>query len=212
MFHRNHCRSCIWQRSELLVSSYSTLGSEIGLSLALRRTDLITDTVSTQDMCDQSAPCDIVLNKGDFPHTDLLAMFAHRLYIIYGLLPSSQQTMASIEGSDEPGLGSADGAVSADPASGATAMEMSTIDQSYGQSYSALRVTSGEPDWDSEVDNNAARLQLMTTSALPQEPCVKFIAQDETNTDWMKSRLSYSLPLSSAITDLCACIAKEAGE
>lgn len=117
--------------------------------------------------------------------------------------------MASIEDINEPGL-SADGAVSADPAARAT--EMTTIDQSYGQSYSALRVTSGEPDWDSEVDNNAARLQVMTISALPQEPCVKFIAQDETNTDWTKSRLSYSLPLSSAITDLCACIAKEAGE
>ena len=117
--------------------------------------------------------------------------------------------MASMESSDDPSV-SADGVVSADPASSAT--EMTTIDQSYGQSYSALRVTSGEPDWDNEINNNAARLVAMTTSALPQEPCVKFIAQDETNTDWTKSRLTYSLSLSSAITDLCSCIAKEAGE
>ena len=120
----------------------------------------------------------------------------------------SEASMATIDNNDVP-IVSADGAVSADPATGAT--EMSTIDQSYGQSYSALRVTSGGPDWDGEDDPNATRLMAMTACPLPQEPCVKFIAQDETNTDWTKSRLTYSLSLSSAITDLCGCIAKEAG-
>lgn len=66
----------IWQPSELLISSYSTLGSEIGLSLAFRQTDLITNTVSTQDMYHQSALCDFVQQGGFPPHTDLLAMFA----------------------------------------------------------------------------------------------------------------------------------------
>lgn len=119
--------------------------------------------------------------------------------------------MASIGNVDES-VEVADEAVSANPAyANHEATELVTIDKNYGQSYSAMRVTLKE-GWDREVaGDNQSSLVAATVSAL-QEPCVKFIAQDETNTDWTKSRLSYSLPLSSAIADLCSCIAKEAGE
>lgn len=120
--------------------------------------------------------------------------------------------MASLDNVDESVV-VADEAVSADPASSVNSegTEMTTMGKSHGQSNSAAHMTSGESPWDSEVDNNRASLVATGNSAL-QEPCVKFIAQDETNTDWTKSRLTYSLPLSSAITDLCSCISKEAGK
>ena len=113
--------------------------------------------------------------------------------------------MASIEES----VGVADKVVPADPAyANQGALEMTIIDKSYGQSYSAMRVSSGE-DWDKEINSSPGAVAAVSSTV--QEPCVKFIAQDETNTDWTKSRLTYSLPLSSAITDLCSCVAKEAG-
>ena len=117
--------------------------------------------------------------------------------------------MASIEKVDES-VEVADEAVSADPASGnQDGTELVTIDKTYGESYAATQVTVGE-DWDRELEDNQTSVVAATVSAL-HEPSVKFIAQDETNTDWTKSRLTYSLSLSSAITDLCSCIAKEAG-
>ena len=121
--------------------------------------------------------------------------------------------MASIEKVDES-VQVADEAVSADPAYGnQDGTELVTIDKSYGESYAATRVTVGGEDWDRElVVDNRTSLQVAATVCALHEPSVKFIAQDETNTDWTKSRLTYSLPLSSAITDLCSCIAKEAGK
>lgn len=118
--------------------------------------------------------------------------------------------MASIEKGDES-IEVADEAVSADPSYGnQDGTELVTIDRTYGESYAATQVASGE-DWDRELEDNRTSLVAANVSTL-QEPSVKFIAQDETNTDWTKSRLTYSLPLSSAITDLCSCIAKEAGK
>ena len=105
----------------------------------------------------------------------------------------------------------ADEVVPADPAyANQDAVEMTTIDKSYGQSYSAMRASSGE-DWEKELEKNP-RSTVATVSSAVEEPCVKFIAADDTNTDWTKSRLTYSLPLSSAVNDLCLCIAKEAGK
>ena len=123
--------------------------------------------------------------------------------------PGAGRTMASIEKVDES-VEIADEAVSADPASGnQDGTELVTIDRTYGKSYAATQVTVGE-DWDRELEDYQTSVVAATVSAL-HEPSVKFIAQDETNTDWTKSRLTYSLSLSSAITDLCSCIAKEAG-
>ena len=125
--------------------------------------------------------------------------------------PGAGRTMASIEKVDES-VEVADEAVSADPAyRNQDGTELLTIDKSYGESYTATRVTVAGEDWDRELETKQTSLVAATVSVL-HEPSVKFIAQDETNTDWTKSRLSYSLPLSSAITDLCSCIAKEAGK
>lgn len=44
-----------------------------------------------------------------------------------------------------------------------------------------------------------------------QEPSVVFVVKDTTDTDWQKSRYTYSLPLSTAVADLYSAIAKEAG-
>ena len=44
-----------------------------------------------------------------------------------------------------------------------------------------------------------------------QEPSVVFVVKDVTQTDWQKSRYTYSLSQSSAVVDLYAAIAKEAG-
>ena len=60
------------------------------------------------------------------------------------------------------------------------------------------------------VDNNSS-LEVVVHSASLQEPSVLFVVKDVTDTDWQKSRFNYSLPYSSAVTDLYAAIAKEAG-
>lgn len=110
--------------------------------------------------------------------------------------------MASIENVDES-IEVADEAISADPAYvNQEGTELATFNSSVG-------VASRE-DWDADLSKNQTSI-VATRNSVLEEPCVKFIAQDETNTDWTKSRLSYSLSLSSAITDLCSCIAKEAG-
>lgn len=44
-----------------------------------------------------------------------------------------------------------------------------------------------------------------------QEPSVVFVVQDTTDTNWQKSRYTYSLPWSTAVADLYSAIAKEAG-
>lgn len=44
-----------------------------------------------------------------------------------------------------------------------------------------------------------------------QEPSVVFVVKDTTDTNWQKSRYTYSLPWSTAVADLYLAIAKEAG-
>ena len=118
--------------------------------------------------------------------------------------------MASMDNVDES-IEVADEAVCAEPAyANPEGTEMTTLSKSSDKSYSATRVTS-EEDWGTELERDQTSV-VTARSNVVEEPCVKFIAQDETNTDWTKSRLTYSLPLSSAVTDLCSCIAKEAGK
>ena len=57
---------------------------------------------------------------------------------------------------------------------------------------------------------NESAVTVHSSSAI-QEPCVKFIVKDITQTDWAKSRYSCCLPQSTAVIDLYAAVAKEAG-
>ena len=64
-----------------------------------------------------------------------------------------------------------------------------------------------------QVDDMGQEMTVIGTSLqVVTEPCVTFIAQDETTTDWAKSKHNYSLPLSTCISDLYAAFAKETGE
>lgn len=62
--------------------------------------------------------------------------------------------------------------------------------------------------YNADINEN---LKMTVHSTNTQEPSVLFVVKDVTETDWQKSRYSYSMPLSSAVTDLYSAIAKEAG-
>lgn len=55
------------------------------------------------------------------------------------------------------------------------------------------------------------RLGVTVHNVNVQEPSVVFVVKDVTDTDWQRSRYTYSLPLSTAVVDLYSAIAKEAG-
>ena len=61
------------------------------------------------------------------------------------------------------------------------------------------------------LESAEERLKVIAHSNNVQEPSVVFVVKDTTTTDWHKSRYTYSLPLSTAVTDLYSAIAKEAG-
>ena len=60
-----------------------------------------------------------------------------------------------------------------------------------------------------DVVSDAGSLAVQATSL--QEPTVAFVMKDVTDSDWQKSCYTYSLSHSSAVVDLYAAIAKEAG-
>ena len=53
--------------------------------------------------------------------------------------------------------------------------------------------------------------QVVAANAV-HEPSVVCVATDETDSDWSRSRYNYTLPLSSAVTDLYSAFAKEASK
>lgn len=57
-----------------------------------------------------------------------------------------------------------------------------------------------------------SNLKVVVHSTNVPEASVMFIVKDITTTDWQKSRHTCSLPLSTAIVDLYAAVAKEAGK
>jgi 3-hydroxyisobutyrate dehydrogenase-like beta-hydroxyacid dehydrogenase len=66
------------------------------------------------------------------------------------------------------------------------------------------------------VDTEMTTLKNSGSKVMPhnmnmQEPCVKFVIKDTTDTNWQASRYNYSLPLSTAVADLYSAVAKEAG-
>ena len=58
-----------------------------------------------------------------------------------------------------------------------------------------------------EGDSDMTELSVYNTRTAAQEPSVLCVVTDETTS----RRFNYSLPFSSAVTDLCTAVAKEAG-
>ena len=87
-----------------------------------------------------------------------------------------------------------------------------------------INTVSGEEVSVAAINNNAEEVEMATVNSteetmkvvahnnnVAQETCVVFVVKDTTTTDWQKCRYTYSLPLSTAVTDLYSAIAKEAG-
>lgn len=68
-----------------------------------------------------------------------------------------------------------------------------------------------DPVTDDVEMTSLPRGQIVATNAV-QEPSVLCVAKDETDSDWNRSCYNYTLPLSSAVTDLYSAFAKEAGK
>lgn len=62
-----------------------------------------------------------------------------------------------------------------------------------------------------DSSGEAEGLKVMVHNNNIQEASVMFLVKDTTDTDWKRSRYTYSLPLSTAVTDLYSAIAKETG-
>lgn len=60
-------------------------------------------------------------------------------------------------------------------------------------------------------ENWEVELSTYKTNNVVNEPCVICVATDETDTNWKRSRYTYSMSCSSSVTDLYSAIAKEAG-
>ena len=59
--------------------------------------------------------------------------------------------------------------------------------------------------------DHSAGTEMVPMGEGSREEVVKFIIQDETNSNWKSSKCSQSLSLSTAVADLYAAVAKESG-
>ena len=68
----------------------------------------------------------------------------------------------------------------------------------------------GSTEMEADVGSSEDKMVVRHAAGV-QEPAVKFVIKDITDTDKQKSRYNYSLPLSCSVTDLYSAVAKEAG-